>query len=287
MVLGGSILKEQNLIKFLGNKDDLVWIYPENTINLDAKIQVDMGYQAIMVRNGEMELPYLPGLNEVFKEKIGKKKVSDCKIYFFNKSRDVSPRQWGTRNPIKYYDNRYKMELTMRGHGTYKIFIENPRLFLRSFKIDEKTINTLEASIKELVIEKITAVIAKMLNKGEYDFLSIHGYYDVITKNAQESLNEDFDELGFSIFDLRIALLSPVEEEQLKALKDLQYEKMVFESKFDMANKVRQANNEDLLVQKEASGEGLLCTNCNGKVTREMLYCPNCGHALKKTMVGE
>lgn len=278
-------MKEKTVIKFAGKKGDLVWIYPQTTIRQDATVHVEMGYQAIMVRNSEMDIPYFPGTNKAFKEKQNKKYVGDCKIYFFNKSRDVSAREWGTRYPIKFFDKRYKLELTMRGHGTYKVHLENPRLLLRSFKIDENSIPELETTIKDLVIEKLTQTIAKVLTSEKYDLLSIHACYDGITKGAQELLNADFESYGFSIFDLRISSLAPVEEEQIKVLKELHFKSAVFDTEFEMANKVRQANNEDILVQNQVNE--IHCTNCNAAINRDMVYCSNCGHKLKKTENGD
>ncbi len=282
----------KEVIKFLGKKDDLVWIYPKTSINNDAMIQVDMGYQAIMVRNGEIDIPYLTGTNKVFDDKQtkfsifnNKKYVSDCSIYFFNKSREVSAREWGTKYPIKYFDKSYKIELSMRGHGTYKLCIESPRLFLKSFKIDNNSLFKLESSIKDMVISKLSETLAKELTKGSYDLLSIHAFYDVISKAAQDTLNVEIEQYGFSIYDLSIANLTPVEEEQIHALKEAKFKATIFENEFEIVNKARKANNEDIIMQKQMKQQ--ICTNCNTNIDSNMKFCPNCGKNLNESEFGD
>ncbi len=285
----------KEVIKFAGNKEDLVWIYPKNTISQDANVIVEMGYLAVMIKNGEMDIPYFPGTNDAFNEKQAKfslfnnKRVSDCSIYYFNTSIDVSSKEWGTRYPIKYFDKRYKMELTMRGHGTYKIHLENPRLLLKSFKIDSNSIAKLESSIKDIIISKLTASIAQVLTKEDYDLLSIHGSYDEITKKAQSTLNVEFEAYGFSIFDLSITYLEPVEEDKIKVLRDLQFKSAVFDTEFEMANKVRIANNEDILVQNQVKSQhnDLFCPTCHSIINSQMRFCASCGEKLKEVENGE
>jgi len=279
----------KEVIKFLGNKEDLVWVYPKTTIHKDATVKVDLGYQAIMIRDGEMEMPYFQGMNQAFSEKQVKKTIHNCQIYFFNVSRDVIAREWGTRNPIKYYDKRYRLELTMRGHGTFRVTIDNPRLFLKAFNLEKNSYEMIESRIKDMVIIKLTEVLTKVLISEKHDLLSIHASYDLITKAAEEALNQEFEQYGLSIYELRISGLAPVEEEQIKIIKDLQFKSVVFESEFEMVNKVRKANNEDVIIQNQANllNKKRQCARCHSTIEPHMKFCSHCGEAISWIEKGE
>ena len=229
----------KEIIKFSGNKDDLVWIYPKANISKDAEVIVDKDYQAILVRNGKI-IPYFPGVNKAFSEKVSlfNKYINDCTIYFFNKSKDVKFHKWGTKYPIRYFDKHYQTELSMRAHGKYKVYLDNPRLFMNSFKLDSNV--RIENDIKAMVIIKITEKLAKLLNLGKYNALSINAYLNEISTMIQDELNQDFEEWGFSLFNLSFTELSPLEVNEIK--------------------------NE--------------CPNCQAKVNPQMKFCSNCGMSL-------
>lgn len=258
----------KELIKFAGHQDDLVWVYPKTKIHRDALVLVDKEHQAIMVREGEADIPYFPGENKVFNDVkfsifSSNKYIDNCHIYFFNKSRNVKKREWGTRYPIRYFDKRYKIELSIRAHGTYKIYLDNPRLFLNNFYNANQSNLMIENTIKDIVITKLTEVISKILILKNFDLLSINAFLDEITRNALEAINTDLEQFGFSIFDLVILQLLPLEEEQLNKLKE------------------KELNN--VLERKEE----LHCPKCDEVVNQKMKFCANCGEKLFVVEDGE
>lgn len=250
----------KELIKFAGHQDDLVWVYPKTKIHKDAEIFVDKDYQAIMVRDGEVDIPYLPGTNKVFHNLkfplfSSNKYIENCRIYFFNKSRNVKKREWGTRYPIRYFDKRYGLELSIRAHGTYKVALDNPRLFLNNFYNERQTNSMIEEVIKDIVVNKLTEIISKVLILKNYDLLSINAYLNEITNEALKHINPDLEEFGFSIFDLTILQLLPLETEQL--------------------------NN---LLEKKAE---MLCPKCDAEINKKLRFCASCGEKLFAVEVGE
>lgn len=67
---------------------------------------------------------------------------------FYINTQEIKGIKFGTRNPIRYWDNFYNAELSIRAHGTYSIEIINPLLFYQdqisrnAKRVDINDINT-------------------------------------------------------------------------------------------------------------------------------------------------
>ncbi|MDS9472974.1 SPFH domain-containing protein [Sporosarcina pasteurii] len=202
----------------------MVYKFPvhNNEIKMGAELTVRESQVAIFVNEGEIADVFGPGRYQLWTQnmpiltklkswKHGFNSPFKADVYFVNTKQFIN-QKWGTSNPIMMRDPEFGM-IRLRGYGIYSYRVSEPTTFLKELFGTSSSYNTssIENHLKKMILSGLTDLFAE----SQIAALDLAMYYDELSTQGKEKMQERFNAFGFEITSLYIENLSlPKEVEE-------------------------------------------------------------------------
>lgn len=194
-----------------------------NEIKMGAELTVRESQVAIFVNEGEIADVFGPGRHQLWTQnmpiltklkswKHGFNSPFKADVYFVNTKQFIN-QKWGTSNPIMMRDAEFGM-IRLRGYGIYSYRVSEPTVFLKELFGTSTSYDTtsIENHLKKMIISGLTDLFAE----SKIPALDLAMYYDELSTQGKEKMQEPFSAFGFEITSLYIENLSlPKEVEKV------------------------------------------------------------------------
>lgn len=226
---GGSKNIRESLQQEPVNNQVLVNVDSREDFNTGSVINVDLGYEAMFVSNGEIvgvmphgrhelstdNYPFLGGLRNMI---TGGVSTFSCKVYYVRIAHSTIP--WGTPNGIQYQDNWFKCPTKARGFGEYWITFKNIPTFVAKLMGGQPiyTVADLQLAFNGQINSQITRTIAKSLGRltRDREILAFNDISEEIEQILKPDIQELLDEYGLELKRYFIENLE-IEEDERRA----------------------------------------------------------------------
>ena len=320
-----------NRVKFDGPTDNAPWIVykvPQESIILGSQLIVGQGQEALFVKGGKVQDLFGPGtytlssgnlpfLTKLIKYPFGGKTPLTAEIIYVNKTINMGLK-WGSSSPVNVEDPKYGLLLSLRAFGQYGIKIVDSRLFINSLVgvmqlQSGYNQNFVDKQFISMINTKFKSNLMAFLRKEHISFLDLAEYYDAISEQTKNMIENSFFEYGIEITSFYVESIKPPKEEYEKlrqykeelALGDKFYTKR---RSFDVMEGIAQSPTGGMIgtgvgfgagiyatptvmapIEQVASsikinenissdGEVLKCIGCNRTINKDSAFCPYCGH---------
>lgn len=193
-----------------------------NEIKMGAELTVRESQVAIFVNEGEIADVFGPGRHQLWTQnmpiltklkawKHGFNSPFKADVYFVNTKQFIN-QKWGTSNPIMMRDPEFGI-IRLRGYGIYSYRVSEPTVFLKELFGTSTSYDTssIEDHLKKMILSGLTDLFAE----SKIAALDLAMYYDELSTQGKEKMQERFSAFGFEITSLYIENLSlPKEVEQ-------------------------------------------------------------------------
>ena len=193
-----------------------------NEIKMGAELTVRESQVAIFVNEGEIADVFGPGRHQLWTQnmpiltklkawKHGFNSPFKADVYFVNTKQFIN-QKWGTSNPIMMRDSEFGI-IRLRGYGIYSYRVSEPTVFLKELFGTSTSYDTssIEDHLKKMILSGLTDLFAE----SKIAALDLAMYYDELSTQGKEKMQERFSAFGFEITSLYIENLSlPKEVEE-------------------------------------------------------------------------
>lgn len=225
---GSKNIRESLQEEFVG-KDVLVHLDPREDFNTGTVVTVNLGEEAMFVKNGEVVGVMSNGRHELSTENYpflsrirnmitGGVSTFHCRIYYVRTAHSIIP--WGTPNGIQYQDNWFKCPTIARGFGEYWISFKNIPKFVANLMGNQNvyTVAELQDAFNGQISSQITRVIAKRLGllTQEREILAFNDMSKELEQILQQDIQELLDDYGLELKRYFIENLE-IEEDERRA----------------------------------------------------------------------
>lgn len=309
------------------SSNTMVYKFPVhgNEIKMGAELTVRESQVAIFVNEGEIADVFGPGRHQLWTQnmpilttlkswKHGFNSPFKADVYFINTKQFID-QKWGTSNPIMMRDAEFGM-IRLRGYGIYSYRVAEPTVFLKELFGTSSSYDTssVENHLKKMIISGLTDLFAE----SRIPALDLAMYYDELSTQGKEKMQERFRAFGFEITSLYIENLSlPKEVEEamdkrtsMGVLGDLgKYQQ------FQAAEALRDAAKNEGgglagagaglgagaalggMMTNALSGGGAQqtaaqpqenvrsCPHCHAKINANAKFCGECGKSVQQELV--
>lgn len=308
------------------SSNTMVYKFPVhgNEIKMGAELTVRESQVAIFVNEGEIADVFGPGRHQLWTQnmpilttlkswKHGFNSPFKADVYFVNTKQFID-QKWGTSNPIMMRDPEFGM-IRLRGYGIYSYRVSEPTVFLKELFGTSSSYDTssVENHLKKMIISGLTDLFAE----SQIPALDLAMYYDELSTQGKEKMQERFRAFGFEITSLYIENLSlpkDVEEAMDKrttmgVLGDLgKYQQ------FQAAEALRDAAKNEggglagagaglgagaalggmmtnafassgQQTNEQAKDDRINCPHCDAKINANAKFCGECGKSVQKEFV--
>lgn len=226
---GGSKNIRESLQEEFVSKDVLVHLDPREDFNTGTVVTVNLGEEAMFVKNGEVVGVMSNGRHELSTENYpflsrirnmitGGVSTFHCRVYYVRTAHSIIP--WGTPNGIQYQDNWFKCPTVARGFGEYWITFKNIPKFVANLMGNQNiyTVAELQDAFNGQISSQITQVIAKRLGllTQEREILAFNDMSEELEQVLQQDIQELLDDYGLELKRYFIENLE-IEEDERRA----------------------------------------------------------------------
>ncbi|MDF2591432.1 MAG: hypothetical protein K0S75_898 [Clostridia bacterium] len=264
-------------VKFdgFGDRDWLVYKYPEEALSTATKLIVGEGQVAIFVKGGEaldifsagtytLSTENIPFINKLINLPYGGKTPFSAEIYFINKTSKLDL-FWGTKDPIQVIDPKYNVKLRIRAFGQLGIKIDNYSIFLTELvgTLGPHQIcdfSKVLSYFKGLLVMKLKTIIAAEIIKNKISALEITAYLDTLSKDAIEKIQQEFMRFGVKVVNFFIESVN-FPDEDFEAINVILKDKATFDIIGD--DRYSQKRSFDVYEQAASNQGGVGATATN------------------------
>ena len=224
-------MKKQNqIIKYEGNNEELYCKMSLDDCSLDTKIIVPETHNAVFLKDGILMNVLQSGAYPAFEtEKQGflfKKKVStSCTVDVIYLSKTARLKVlWGTKQPFKTHDPLTDLEVTVGCGGEFEVQIGNPRKAyleligaMKNFSLQE-----LKDRLAGRMVVYIEDAIARAMREKEISYDRFSEHKIAIGESIKTTVGKIFeDDYGLKLFSFTLArvIISDEDIEAIKAFK--------------------------------------------------------------------
>lgn len=159
--------------------------------------------QGVFTQSGVFEIataniPFLTTISKFMQAFVSEHKVA---FYFF-KTTQLVDLKWGTPSVIKYEDPKYHFPVGLRAFGNFSLQIQKPEWFFTGI-IGAHELFT-GSELRELMSSRIIQPMTNIFATCAYTYTEIDTHRNELGLNLTQSLNQDFEKLGFALVDFRI-----------------------------------------------------------------------------------
>lgn len=204
------------VIQWNADKQHLLWYkYPSKTdeIKNASKLIVAPGQGAVLVYEGKvadvltdegtfnLKTDNHPFFTTLVNLRQNFESEHKLQIFFFRKAQ-VTNQHWGTASPVKFIDPQYKLPVEMGANGTFSYKISNIEHFFINIVGAKAEVSNDE--IRELLLGRLSQNIISSIHKLGYAYNEIDGHLTEIGLQMTSLLNQDTEQLGFTLTDFRV-----------------------------------------------------------------------------------
>jgi membrane protease subunit (stomatin/prohibitin family) len=189
------------------------WTGSGDEIKNASKLIVGPGQGCVFVYEGKVQnvftdqgvfdlktanIPFWTTITKFMQGFVSEHKVA---IYFF-KTTQLVDLKWGAPSVIKYEDPKYKFPVGLRAFGNVSVQVHKPDWFFREIVGSHElyTVSELRELFASRVIQPMTATFAQ----SQFTYTDIDAHRNEIAVKLTATLNQEFENLGFSLVDFRI-----------------------------------------------------------------------------------
>ncbi len=159
--------------------------------------------QGVYTQSGIFEIataniPFITTITKFMQAFVSEHKVG---FYFF-KTTQLVDLKWGTPSVIKYEDAKYHFPVGLRAFGNFSLQIQKPEWFFSSV-IGAHELFT-GSELRELMSSRIIQPMTDTFATAAYTYTEIDIHRNELAVSLTQSLNQDFEKLGFTLVDFRI-----------------------------------------------------------------------------------
>lgn len=205
-----------NVIQWNGPPSVMAWRHGNDAILLGSQLIVKEHQHAVLVKEGRMIGPFLPGRHTldtknlpILRALIGA--VTDAstpfpaEVWFVNRSIDLAVK-WGTATPIQVKDPTYQIMIPVMGYGMLGVSVADAKKFLLKLvgALPNYDRETVEQHFRAILISSIKTHIAKSLMQRKLSILDIAAHIRELSDDLEELFKEEFGEFGLAVTAFRI-----------------------------------------------------------------------------------
>lgn len=228
---GGSKNIRESLQEEFVSKDVLVHLDPREDFNTGTVVTVNLGEEAMFVKNGEVVGVMSNGRHELSTENYpflsrirnmitGGISTFHCRIYYVRTADTVI--DWGTPEGIQYQDNWFKCPTIVKGNGRYWITFKNIPKFVANLMGNQSlyTVADLHEAFNDQIYSQVSRIIAEKLELLTQD-QQITGFnsrprIEELESILQPEIQDLLDEYGIELKRYNIKCLK-IEEDERRA----------------------------------------------------------------------
>lgn len=196
---------------------------PTSEIKNASKLIVSPGQGCILVYEGKVqdvltepgtyfiESDNHPFITNLLKLRQSFESEHKMHLYFF-RTAEVVNQAWGTPNPIKYIDPKYKFPIQLGAYGNYSVKIANAELIFSNI-IGSKDLFTTE-DLREIITGRTLATLTSFLAKSAYSYNDIDTNLYEMSESVRKDINSSIETLGLTLTNFQIEAASFDEQTQ-------------------------------------------------------------------------
>ena len=230
----------QEIIKYEGSNDTLIYKYPEEDFNTLSQLIVHESQEAVFFSDGQaldsfkagrytLETKNIPILSGIRNLISGGVSPFHCEVYFINTAllMDIA---WGTPSQMTVKDPNYGYSYSVGASGSFGLKITDSRKLLMNLLGTENDMSTrtIQKYFKDIIVTRVKNQLAIELSKYSYNI--INQYLNVISDGLCMQIKDALDSYGIRIFNFVVSNIS-IKDSDLENLKLLD-NKMV-QKRFD------------------------------------------------------
>lgn len=227
-----------DVIKNSGSGELLIWRQPEEDFNINSTLIVMPGEEAIFIKGGNIEqifesgtyrlstenYPFISRLRNAFSGGVS---TFSCVVYFVRKaiSQEI---YWGTSSPISVRDKKWNIVTNAKVRGSYKVRIDNARLFLEKLIGNNIRLRTQADLDGYFVCEfqgKIKSAVSSFLNDLQQELIGLDAYLDELSNRIEPYVASILGEYGLkcvrfalSGLDIDVSKYNALDESRIAAI---------------------------------------------------------------------
>ena len=220
----------QEIIKYEGNNETLIYKFPKEDFNTLSQLIVHESQEAVFFSDGQaldlfkagrytLETKNIPILSKLRNLVSGGVSPFHCEVYFINMASlmDVA---WGTPSKVTVKDPNYGYSYSAGASGSFGLRILNSRKLLMNLVGTESsmTTRTVQKYFKDLIMAKVKNHLAIELSK--YSYNTINQYLNEISDVLGKQIADLLESYGIEIFNFVVSNIC-FEEGDLINLKAL------------------------------------------------------------------
>ena len=203
-------------IEYNGLPDDLLWRYPYDNISTAARLVVQEGQEAVLMKEGAIYDVFGPGtttlstgniplLQKLINLPYGGNTPFTATVVYVNKNTRRNLK-FGTPAPFDVQDPLYGMAIPVRSFGMFGIRITDSTLFLREIVGTQHLFSTADIieQFKGLITRKLTSNVGKFIEQNKISVTRISAYLDELSNFMKKAIQEEFESYGLQITNFDI-----------------------------------------------------------------------------------
>ena len=245
----------QEVIKYEGSNDTLIYKFPEEDFNTLSQLIVHESQEAVFFSDGQaldtfkagrytLETKNIPLISKLRNLVSGGESPFHCEVYFINMT-SMMDIVWGTPSQVTVRDPNYGYSYNTGASGSFALKVEDARKLLINLVGTEDLMTTknVQKYFKDLITTRVKNYLAVELSKYSYNV--INQYLNDISGNLEKQLQEDILSYGIKIFNFMVSAVNIANDDlaELKKLDNSMAQKR-FEALGDREAKVITAEGE-------------------------------------------
>jgi len=302
---------EQNLCNAKVDDNEILFVRVNDVVSgADARFEVPITHDAIVIKGGGDMRYYKSGNYDVFSDKKEAKKWKkgmSVEIIYIPKDTRVLIK-WGTPNRLRYRDEASSKVITVGARGEFDVSVTNPEQFFRKVVGVKKEFNLMEfrKRFSETVATEFADIFLRIIEEKHLTYDKFTANKKAIGDSMGDALSPMFErDWGLSVLNFKIADFDLLDEDmnaiedaaaeqvrqeklkeylaELERLDDKQWERDKYLRQLELQDKA--AYYEVLKVagrEKPENKEELKCPNCGLTYKPTDKFCPHCGKYVSK-----
>ena len=264
-------------IEYNGLPDDLLWRYPYDNISTAARLVVQEGQEAVLMKEGAVYDVFGPGtttlstgniplLQKLINLPYGGNSPFTATVVYVNKNTRRNLK-YGTPHPFDVQDPLYGMAIPVRSFGMFGVRITDSTLFLREMVGTQHLFSTEDVieQFKGLIIRKLTSNVGKFIEQNKISVTRISAFLDELSNFVKKGIQEEFEAYGMQItnfdiesinFDKSNPNVQKIQDAESEAAKR-RMEGYTYQQERQLDIMEGAANNEGSAGQMMGAGMGL------------------------------
>lgn len=220
----------QEVIKYEGDNQTLIYKYPKEDFNTLSQLIVHESQEAVFFSDGQaldtfkagrytLETKNIPLISKLRNLVTGGVSPFHVEVYFINMA-TMMDIIWGTPSQVTVRDPNYGYSYSAGASGSFGLKITDSRKLLLNLvgTEEEMSVSHVQKYFKDLIVTRVKNYIAVELSK--YSYNTFNQYLNEISEGVSSQIKNDISEYGIEIFNFFVSAVN-IKESDLEELKKL------------------------------------------------------------------